>query len=106
MANKKNNSQAEKFEDLLDKFTNANTISLKEKNYGDLVRVGGIINNIRIIKSKRGDLMAFFTLEDQHGTVEIIIFSSVYAAVQEILFEDNAVIIQGQVKRDENSVKI
>ncbi len=95
-----------RFEDLLDKFTNANTISLKEKNDGEIVRIGGIIINIKTIKTKKGDLMAFVTLEDQHGTVEIIIFSLVYAAIQEILIEDNTVIIQGRVKGDENSVKI
>ncbi|MCD4778807.1 MAG: DNA polymerase III subunit alpha, partial [Desulfobacterales bacterium] len=95
-----------KFDDLLDKFTNANTISLKEKNDGEIVRIGGIIINIKTIKTKKGDLMAFVTLEDQHRTVEIIIFSSVYAAVHELLVEDNTVIIQGRVKKDENSVKI
>ncbi|MCK4618533.1 MAG: DNA polymerase III subunit alpha [Desulfobacterales bacterium] len=95
-----------RFEDLLDKFTNANTISLKEKNDGELVRIGGIIINIKTIKTKKGDLMAFVTLEDQHKTVEIIIFSLAYAAVHELLIEDNTVIIQGRVKRDENSVKI
>jgi len=95
-----------KFDDLLDKFTNANTISLKEKNDGEIVRIGGIIINIKTIKTKRGDLMAFVTLEDQHRTVEIIIFSLAYAAVHELLVEDNTVIIQGRVKRDENSVKI
>lgn len=95
-----------RFEDLLDKFTNANTISLKKKNDGELVRIGGIIINIKTIKTKKGDLMAFVTLEDQHKTVEIIIFSLAYAAVHELLVEDNTVIIQGRVKRDENSVKI
>ena len=95
-----------KFDDLLDKFTNANTISLKEKNDGEIVRIGGIIINIKTIKTKKGDLMAFVTLEDQHRTVEIIIFSLVYAAVHELLVEDNTVIIQGRVKKDENSVKI
>ncbi|MBU3980834.1 MAG: DNA polymerase III subunit alpha, partial [Proteobacteria bacterium] len=95
-----------KFEDLLDKFTNANTISLMEKNDGEIVRVGGIIINIKTIKTKKGDLMAFVTLEDQHGTVEVVVFSLAYAAVHELLVEDDAVIIQGQVKKDENSVKI
>ncbi|MBU4099808.1 MAG: DNA polymerase III subunit alpha, partial [Proteobacteria bacterium] len=56
--------------------------------------------------AKKGDLMAFVTLEDQHGTVEVVVFSLAYAAVHELLVEDDAVIIQGQVKKDENSVKI
>jgi len=95
-----------KFEDLQDKFTNANTISLKEKNDGEIIRICGIVIKIKTIKTKKGDPMAFITLEDQHGTIEIVIFSSVYAAAQELLFEDKAVIIQGRVKKDENSVKI
>jgi len=36
-----------RFEDLLDKFTNANTISLKEKNDGEIVRIGGILLILR-----------------------------------------------------------
>jgi DNA polymerase-3 subunit alpha len=95
-----------RFEDLLDKFTNANAISIRELKNGGAVRIGGLIRSTKIIKTKRGDLMAFVTIEDLHGAVEATVFSRVYATVTDLLIEDNPVLIQGQVQKDEQSVKI
>jgi len=95
-----------RYEDLLDKFTNANAISIKDLKNGGAVRIGGLIRNTKIIKTKRGDLMAFVTIEDLHGAVEVTVFSRVYASVSELLVEDKSVLIQGQVQKDEQSVKI
>jgi DNA polymerase-3 subunit alpha len=95
-----------RYEELLDKFTNANAISIKEIKNGGAVRIGGLIRSTKIIKTKRGDLMAFVTIEDLHGAVEVTVFSRVYTAVSDLLVEDRAVFIQGQVQKDEQSVKI
>jgi DNA polymerase-3 subunit alpha len=95
-----------RYEELLDKFTNANAISIKEIQNGGAVRIGGLIRSTKIIKTKRGDLMAFVTIEDLHGAVEATVFSRVYTSVSDLLVEDSAVFIQGQVQKDEQSVKI
>lgn len=95
-----------RYEELLDKFTNANTIMLKEKNDGENIRIGGLVRNTKTIKTKKGELMAFVTIEDLHGSVEVTIFSSVYAKVYDLLVEDNSLLIQGQVQKDENSVRV
>jgi DNA polymerase-3 subunit alpha len=50
--------------------------------------------------------MAFVAIEDLHGAVEAVVFSRVYARVSDLLVEDNPVFIQGQVQKDEQSVKI
>jgi DNA polymerase-3 subunit alpha len=50
--------------------------------------------------------MAFVTIEDLHGSAEIIIFSSVYSSVNTLLTDDHPILVQGQVQKDENSVKI
>ncbi len=94
------------YSDLLDKFTNANAISIKELKNGNAVRIGGLIRSIKIIKTKRGDLMAFVTIEDLHGAVEATIFSRVYTRISDLLVEDNAIFIQGQIQKDEQAVKI
>jgi DNA polymerase-3 subunit alpha len=94
------------YEDLIDKFTNATAVSIKELNNGGAVRIGGMIRSTKIIKTKRGDLMAFVAIEDLHGAVEAVVFSRVYARVSDLLVEDNPVFIQGQVQKDEQSVKI
>jgi len=95
-----------RYDELLDRFANANTVSLKEKKDGEAVRIGGIVRNSKVIKTKKGDLMAFVTMEDMHGSVEIIIFSSVYMSVSDLLMDDNPIFVQGQVQKDENSVKV
>ena len=95
-----------RYGELIDKFTNANAVSIKEKNNGAAVRIGGQIRSNKIIKTKRGDLMAFMTIEDLHGAVEATVFSRVYTRVSDLLVEDNLVFIQGQVQKDEQSVKI
>jgi len=95
-----------RYEDLLEKFTNANAISIKESSDGAVIRIGGMVQSSKTIKTKRGDLMAFVTIEDMHGAVEAIVFARVFADVRDLLVEDKALLIQGQVQKDEKSVKI
>jgi len=94
-------------EDILEKFTNANSAGLKEKKDGATVRIGGIVRNLKTIKTKKkGSLMAFVILEDLHGSVEATVFSSLYAKAHDLLSDDRPILIQGQLQKDENSVKI
>ena len=93
-------------EETLNKFTNANAVSIKELRDGGVVRIGGLVQNSKVIKTKKGDTMAFVTIEDMHGAVEAIVFARVFALIRDLLVEDNALIIQGQVQKDEQSVKI
>jgi DNA polymerase-3 subunit alpha len=50
--------------------------------------------------------MAFVTIEDMHGAVEVIVFSRVFSDVRDLLEEDRPLLVQGQVQKDEKSVKI
>ena len=95
-----------RYERILDKFTTIDTLSLKESNDQAGVRIGGMVRSIKTIRTKKGDPMAFITLEDRHGSVEITIFSNVYLECRELLVEDNAILVQGQVQKDENSIKL
>jgi DNA polymerase-3 subunit alpha len=95
-----------RYEELLEKFTNADAISIKELRDGGVVRIGGLIQSIKTINTKKGDLMAFVTIEDMHGAVEVIVFSRVFAHTRDLLVEDRPVLVQGQVQKDEQAVKI
>jgi len=94
------------YEDLLEKFTNADTLSIKERADRETIRIGGIIRAIKTIKTKKGDLMAFVTVEDLLGAVEVTVFPSTYTSVYSLLVDDSAILIQGQLQKDENAVKI
>ena len=93
-------------EDLLEKFTNTDTLSLIESEDGKTVRVGGIVLDTKTIITKKGEPMAFVTIGDLEGTVEITVFPSTYARAVDALVEDMPILVQGQVQKDENAVKI
>jgi DNA polymerase-3 subunit alpha len=59
-----------------------------------------------VIKTKKGDLMAFISVEDMLGAFETTVFSSLYASVNELLSADIPILIEGQIQRDENTSKI
>ena len=94
------------YQDLIDKFTNADALSLKDHADAECVRIAGIVRSSKVIKTKKGDLMAFVTVEDMHGATEVVVFSSVYASASQLLTEDKPILVEGRVQKDENSAKI
>ena len=50
--------------------------------------------------------MAFVTLEDLSGLSEVILFSSLYSTVSELVNKDSAIMVEGRITRDEQSSKI
>ncbi|MBW2010217.1 MAG: DNA polymerase III subunit alpha [Deltaproteobacteria bacterium] len=95
-----------RYEDLLKKFTNVNAVSINEATEGSAVRIGGIVKSIKAIRTKKGDPMAFVTIEDMQGSVEVVIFSSVYKEVEDLLVDDSPILVQGELKKEEKAVKI
>lgn len=94
------------YEELLKKFTNVNAVSINEAKDGSAVRIGGTVKSIKTIRTKKGDPMAFVTIEDMQGSVEVVIFSSVYKEVEDLLVDDSPILVQGELKKEENAVKI
>ncbi|MBW1993921.1 MAG: DNA polymerase III subunit alpha, partial [Deltaproteobacteria bacterium] len=95
-----------RYEELIEKFTNADTLSLPEMKDGQTVRIGGVVLSVKTIITKKGEPMAFAVVEDLQGAVECTVFPAVYAKASELLVEDTPILIQGQVQKDENAVKI
>ena len=91
---------------IIEKFTNADILGIKDLDDAAVVRIAGIVTNSKVIRTKKGDLMAFVTMEDMNASTEIVVFSSVYAEANQLLTDDNPVLVEGRVQKDENSVKI
>jgi DNA polymerase-3 subunit alpha len=70
------------------------------------VRIGGLIRSCKKLKSKKGDPMAFLTLEDIYESVEVVVFPNTYAQCEEILSSTDPIIVQGTVQKDERGPKI
>ena len=68
------------------------------------VVMGGIIVNKIIKTTKNNDMMAFITIEDLYGSIEVLIFPKMLQKYANILREDNIIYIKGRlsVKEDED----
>jgi DNA polymerase III subunit alpha len=95
-----------RYKDVIDKFTNADTVSLQDLEDGAGIRIAGIVGGVKTIITKKGDPMAFVRVEDLNGSVEVTIFSSLYSSILDLLKEDNPILVQGSLQKEENSVKI
>ena len=71
------------------------------------VTIGGIISEKKIKYTKNDQIMAFITLEDLVGSVEVIVFPKTYEANAPRLNEDAKVFIEGRVSvEDERDAKL
>ena len=74
---------------------------------GQEVIFAGIITSIKKKFTKTNKIMAFITLEDLYGQVEVITFENAYLSAKESLVEENIVLIKGRLSlRDEENATI
>ncbi|MBI5475605.1 MAG: DNA polymerase III subunit alpha [Ignavibacteriales bacterium] len=73
---------------------------------GTTVRVAGIISALKKKVDKKGNMMAFLTLEDFIGKGECIVFSEAYRNYSQLLIEDAMVMIIGTGEQNGDSLRI
>lgn len=60
------------------------------------VIVGGMIAGVSVKYTRNNDKMAFLTLEDFQGTMEIVVFPKVYQQYSELLLEEAVILVKGR----------
>ncbi|MEI6667347.1 MAG: DNA polymerase III subunit alpha [Acidobacteriota bacterium] len=73
---------------------------------GEEVAVGGIVASLRPLKTKKGDRMAAFMLDDPHGTIEVVVFPEPFAKAAALLQTDAVVLVRGRFDRDDETMRI
>jgi DNA polymerase-3 subunit alpha len=68
--------------------------------------IGGIVAACRQLKTRKGDRMAVFTLEDALGGVEVIAFPETYQRAASLIETGTMVLVRGKLERDDESVRI
>lgn len=68
------------------------------------VKIMGIISSVTRKQTKAGDTMAFVTVEDVHGSIEVIIFPKLFAKYSNLLYNSNVIFLGGRLsmKEEEN----
>ncbi|MFP3870162.1 MAG: DNA polymerase III subunit alpha [Syntrophobacteria bacterium] len=90
----------------MESFAVADTASLADKVDGSQVMLCGINAGLKEITTKRGDRMAFFTLEDRQGSVEVVIFADVYQSSRHLLDGEYPVLVVGTLQQEEKGSKV
>ncbi|HTJ43711.1 MAG TPA: DNA polymerase III subunit alpha [Kofleriaceae bacterium] len=62
--------------------------------------IGGIVSQYREMITKKGDKMARFVLEDQAGTMEVVVFPKTFEKVRHVLVSDEPIICLGEVRNE------
>jgi DNA polymerase-3 subunit alpha len=69
------------------------------------ISVMGLITNLRVVQRKSdGANLAFFTLEDQTGKIDVNCFTNTYAQFKDMIAEDAVVVIQGDCMEDVDNI--
>jgi len=79
---------------------------LSEVEDKENVRLVGMLAALKEITNKKGERMAFATIEDLTGNTEVIIFSDIYRKISAVLKEEGPLWISGTTTKDEKGVKV
>src|SRR5829696_1957215 len=80
---------------------------LEGKKDGEWVTVGGMVAEVKKIRTRKGDPMMFCTLDDLEGQVEMIVFNSALEKHEGKLDGDRVVLVRARVdKKESDEVKL
>lgn len=92
----------EKYRLELSAFATVNSEEISEQSDGADVSLGGIVQNLKINYDKQGRQMAFITLEDFFGVIEILTFADLYEKSKQLIHVDARLLCRGRVSTREN----
>ncbi len=75
---------------------------VKSKN-PEMIKTWGMIENLREARTRKGTTMAFGTLEDHTGHLDLIFFSTIYLDNEKLIKKDEPLYITGRIQQSESS---
>jgi DNA polymerase-3 subunit alpha len=93
----------DRFREILHPIISVDSTSLSGKRDRDPVVLAGMVIDRRIINDRKGQQMAFVTVEDFNGSYEVIVFASSFRTSRERLEKDKLVVIPGRITIKEGS---
>ena len=95
-----------RYEATIHALATATTVGIAELSDGKEVRLCGIIATVKSMLTKKGDRMAYMTLEDLQGTVEVIVFPDLFKTVGELIAPERLIRVTGTIDRGDKGTKI
>lgn len=92
------------FEPSNDEISDSESLLLKDRQ---IVTLGGVLTEVRKTVTKRGQAMAYATLEDLTGSVDIVVFPKQLSIYDSLLYEGEKLLVNGEVSlEDEKKSKL
>jgi len=96
----------DKYEKTIQKYATVTSANIHDMADGKMIRMGGSVKILKLHKTKKGDMMAFAAIEDQAGSIEVVVFPNLYAKAHMLLADEEIVILEAEVQKKENIVKL
>ena len=90
----------DKISEIIDQTTDDAVVNAGYKDKS-AVKIAGIITAKRTKVTKNGDVMAYLTVEDRYAEIDVVVFAKSYSKYSDILEEDGAIVIGGNIALDE-----
>jgi DNA polymerase-3 subunit alpha len=68
--------------------------------------VGGIVSGLRPLKTRKGDRMCVFMLEDPSGTLETVVFPETFSKYGHLGVADAMLVVRGKFEKDDESMRL
>lgn len=91
-----------KYIEELKRLVTASIVDLKPSRDQQVV-IAGFVAAMRVMNTKSGNRMAFVTLDDDTGQIDLAVFSDVFSQHRELLVKDQLLIVEGEVSVDDYS---
>ncbi len=91
---------------VLKNYASASTDTLSEFRDQTEVTLGGIVDQLKEIVTKKGDKMAFVTLQDLSGSCEVIVFPDLYKDSTELIKKDATLFVRGKINARDDMPKV
>ena len=76
-----------------------NIKKLNDLKEGDIVVIGGIIENIRDVLTKKNERMVFIEVSDLTGTIDVVVFPRVFDEFRTFIVPEACIAIKGKVSK-------
>jgi DNA polymerase-3 subunit alpha len=87
-------------------FATCSVDELFEQKDKSTVKIAGVVENLKIKRTKRGDKMAILNMEDLTGSTEVVVFPDIFSQASPLLKCDDPLFIKGSAEIGDNSAKI
>ncbi len=94
------------YEKEMESFAITDTSSVANKTDGIQIMLCGLNAELKEITTRKGERMAFLTVEDRQGIVEVVVFTDTYQRCRHLLDSDEPLLVVGTVQQEDKGAKV